>query len=234
VIYILKESFYQQGLPKILKNKAKAIKRNTLRLLAWKYADIHSLFEWLKDNDLIVNSIDVYEINNGTPVIRLDSWFYEGDHISSFENSKQKNRLGALEFIKDAEATKNKELVFPVFFESTKEWDHLKIEFFNREINSAGVVAYLAEDGLDLIDRCYQDGRSIKAIEAFIINKRFIQPQDFISYSPDSYDRIDPDIYFKIYHIKKYTDAGHWEEAKEYIRNGGLRGWVFDIDYEKK
>jgi hypothetical protein len=47
------------------------------------------------------------------------------------------------------------------------------------------------------------------------------------------YDEFDPSEYFKIYHVKKNRDIGHWEEAKQYVRDRADNGWVFEISYEK-
>jgi hypothetical protein len=227
----LKEYIFQTGFPKILRKKAVVIDKKPRVLYAWKFEEATQLFEWLTAEDYIVHLVGVFEIIKKTPRF-LHEWIYVGDRTRDFDNSKKSNRSLAFEFMEKAHST-NASLLFQVFFESTKNWDIVRIEFFNRAIISGGEIAYAPEDSLDLIDRCRQLGKKILGFEAFIIRNDFIQPQDWISYYPDEYEPIDPEVYLKTYHIKKNTDIGHWEEAKQYVRDRADNGWVFEIAYEK-
>jgi hypothetical protein len=226
------EYILQTGFSESLRKKAVVIDKKPRILYAWKCEDVKQLFDWLTIEDYIVLFVGVLEILNKTPDFLHESWIYIGDRTCDFDDSKKSNRLQSLAFIEKMNLKKPNAL-FEVFFESTKSWDPIRIEFFNREINSGGELAYTPQDTLDVIDRCRQLGKKILGFEAFIIRNDFIQPQDYFSYYPDTYDKYDPTEYFKQYHIKKNTDIGHWEEAKQYVRDRADNGWVFEIDYEK-
>jgi hypothetical protein len=226
------EYIFQTGFPASFKKKGVVLYKTPPTTYAWKFEDVKQLFEWLTSEDYIVRSIDVFEMENKIPKFQHQSWIYIGDRTQSFEDSKKSNREQSFAFIEEVYA-KNSNALFEVFFESPKSWDLIRIEFFNRAIISGGEWAYMPKDSPDIIDRCRQLGTKITGFDAFIIRPGFIQPQDMMSYYPETYDKIDPAEYLMTYHIKKNTDVGHWEEAKQWIRDRADNGWVFEIDYEK-
>jgi hypothetical protein len=228
----LEDYIFQTGFPKFLRKKAVVINKKPPRTYAWKLEDTKQLFEWITVEDQVVLFVGVYEKTKKTLNFLQESWIHIGERTMDFEQSKKYNRSQAYAFIEKS-STANDNLLFQVYFESTINWNTIRIEFFNREINEGGELAYAPEDSLDVIERCRQFGKKILWLEAFIINNDYIQPQDYISYYPDEYDELEPDEYYKRYHIQKNSDTGHWEEAKQYIRDRAVYGWVFEINYEK-
>jgi hypothetical protein len=125
-------------------------------------------------------------------------------------------------------------LVFEVFFENVQDLDEIGIEFFNRAIISGGELAYCAEDSLDVIERCRQLGKKIIGIDAFILTRNVTQPQDYADYSEYMHYLFDPSQRTRRDIVVKPDDLGHWEEAKQFVKERASKGWVFEIDYEEQ
>jgi hypothetical protein len=223
---------FQQGLPENLKNKATILKQDPITF-AWKFEDISSLFEWLTFEDNIIDSIYVFELKNSVPAYIKESWLYIGDRSRNFNNSKEYSRLQSMAFIEKMHLKNAGDLLYDVLFESANDWDEIRIEFFNRAIIAGGVLAYTPDHSLGVIEKCRELGKKIVAIEALIINNQYTQPQDDYILSGRMYDEFDPSEYLKIYHVKKNSDIGHWEEAIQYIKDNYQNGWVFEIRYEE-
>jgi hypothetical protein len=227
----MEDYYFQKGLPKSLKEKAIIEDKSTSVTYAWKYDDVKLLFEWLIREDHIVCSVFVMEMINSTLKYTKESWIYLGDRVGSFEESKNKNHFQSSEFVDNVNKKYNRDLFYRVDFESAKDWDKIRIEFFNGEINRGGELAYTAEDSLDVIDRCRQLGKKIVGIDAFIITKDFIQPQDYADYSEFMYKLSDMSHPIRTNIVVNPNDLGHWEEAKQFVKDRALKGWVFEIDY---
>jgi hypothetical protein len=225
-------NYFQQGLPEALEKKATVLMQDPITF-AWKFEDIRPLFEWLTFEDNIIDSIYVFEIKNNVPAYIKNSWLYIGDRSNNFRDSKEYNRLQSLAYIENLHLKNPGDLLYDVLFESTEDWDEIRTEFFNRAIIAGGVLAYIPDHSLNIIERCRELGKKILAIEALIINNQYTQPQDDYILSGSMYDEFDPSEYLKIYHVKKNSDIGHWEEAKQYVRDRADNGWVFEIAYQK-
>jgi hypothetical protein len=213
----MKEYIFQKGLPESLTKKGIVINDSSM-IYAWRFDDTTQLFEWLTKGDYVVLFVGVFEVTNGIPHFLDESWIHIGDRSKDLGQSKRVNRMAASAFIERMHMNGDR-LLFEVLFESTKQWDEIRQEFFNREINRGGELAYFPQDSLDVIERCCQLGKRILGLEAFIINESFIQPQDYVAYAPRSEGGT--------------ANGGRWQEATQFVLERADRGWVFEISREE-
>lgn len=105
-------------------------------------------------------------------------------------------------------------------------------EFKDKAINHGGIYLFETIDAIAVIERCRELEKRILGIDAFEISGQYIQPMDYSDYSDANYEDLDPDKYYQRFHIKQNIDTGHWEKAKQFIRDRANKGWVFEIVYK--
>jgi len=69
-------------------------------------------------------------------------------------------------------------------------------------------------------------------MEAYKITGNHIQPWDERLYYSDS-EQMDPERYFKTYHMKKFPDPKNWEKARFFIQENTQPNLYFQLYFEK-
>jgi hypothetical protein len=111
--------------------------------------------------------------------------------------------------------------------------DEILRDFKDKAVKYRNETLFREEDAIQLIYKCQQLNKKILGIETFILTPPSIQPMDYVDYTARYYKDFEPEQYFQKYHIKKYTDTGHWAEAIQFVKDRIGRGWLFEINYEK-
>jgi hypothetical protein len=110
--------------------------------------------------------------------------------------------------------------------------DEIIEEFKEKGILRARTYYFKANNALVIIQKCRILHKRILGIEAFIVAENITQVQEYIDYSSSSYDNMDESIYYSKFHVRKNSDAGHWLEAEQFIKDRINKGWLFEIVYE--
>jgi hypothetical protein len=110
--------------------------------------------------------------------------------------------------------------------------DDIIEEFKERGIFKARSYYFKANDALDIIQKCRILNKIIFGIDAFIITDRITQIIDYIDYSSSRYEIMDESIYYAKFHIRKNSDAGHWLEAEQFVKDRADRELFFEITHE--
>ncbi len=112
--------------------------------------------------------------------------------------------------------------------------ENIEKEFKNRGIRQGKKPYYYvfsAENALALIEKCHEINRIIYGIDVFR-TKEANEIVDYIDYSAKYYELFNPIEYLRKFHIEKNKDSGHWEEAKQFIKDRMNSGYYFEIVYE--
>jgi hypothetical protein len=111
--------------------------------------------------------------------------------------------------------------------------DEIMREFKDKAVIDWNEIMFHEHDAIQIIQKCQKLNKKILGIEAFRIMPQGIQPMDYFDYTARFYADFEPSRYFEMYHVKKYTDIGHWTEAIQFIKDRIGRGWLFEIDYDR-
>jgi hypothetical protein len=223
----------QSGLPEHLKKTA-IIREVSSGIYCWQKSEAKEVLNWIGVNNLIVLDIDVF-IRFGEEMVYTGyRWCYQGNSTRSRKENLTINLDLAGKYIDDL--AKQSDFFYEILFKSESSMDEIKREFFDRAVIHRGEITFKVEDALAIIDKCREKGRRIIGFEVFLIEKtengQTIRPMEYRPYSGKSYDGYNPEKYIATYHVNKNADAGHWEEAKQFIIDRASKGWVFRVAYE--
>lgn len=110
--------------------------------------------------------------------------------------------------------------------------DDIVRPFYWKGTIRGGQYLFDTDDSIAIIERCRERDKKILGIDAFKDYGSQIEMMDYVYYEGKGYDNFDPAKYFDKYHIKKNSDAGHWQEATQFIRDRKDQGRVFEIVYD--
>jgi len=110
--------------------------------------------------------------------------------------------------------------------------DEIEKKFHDKAIIRGDEYLFPAQDALRVIESCFEKSKKIYGIDAFLITEHTMQIVDYIDYTTIGYKDFDELKYFSKYHVKKNSDAGHWLEAEQFIKDRVNNRWVFEIVYQ--
>jgi hypothetical protein len=111
--------------------------------------------------------------------------------------------------------------------------DEILEQFKNKGVRQGpDYYIFRANEALDLIEKCRETSRKVYGIDVFRTEEGS-EIVDYIDYTGTGYRDLDPARYYDELHIEKNKDAGHWEEAKRFIKDRMNSGYYFEIVYEK-
>jgi hypothetical protein len=222
------EYYFQSGLPEHLKQNAIAPNVGEVNY-AWPFSYVKEVLDWIEKNNQILLSIYVFTKMNEELKFADYSWHYKGDRTKNRQENLINNLLSAKMFISALEQQGN--FYYKVLFRNETKLDVLDKEFLDKATIHGGDITYSEDDALEIVDRCKEKGLKISNIDAFLIKDQFIQPTEYMPYNDSSYFDYPPNLYQERYRTKKNADKGHWQEAKQWIRDRANQGWTFEISY---
>jgi hypothetical protein len=111
--------------------------------------------------------------------------------------------------------------------------DKILEEFENKGVRQGpDYYIFHGNEAIAVIERCRELNRKIYGIDVFRTEEGN-EIVDYIDYTNIGYRDFDPARYFDEFHIEKDKDVGHWEEAKQFIKDRINSGYYFEVVYEK-
>jgi hypothetical protein len=218
----------QSGLPEYLKQRAITLGEGVVNY-AWPSLYVKDVLDWIEINNHILLSVYVFtKVNEGLKFAN-NTWHYKGDRTKNRKENLVNNLLSAKVFISALEKQGN--YYYEILFKNETKLQALDKEFLDKATIHRGDITYSEEDALEIVDRCKEENLKITYIEAYLITIRSIHPTDYMPYNDSSYFDYPPDLYQERYHVSKNADTGHWQEAKQWIRDRANQGWTFEIYY---
>jgi len=164
----MKESFYQKGLPDNLKKNTvmRKIHKNTFTY-AWHYKEAKEVVEWLKLNNYIIDTIQVFkqpisgQVNISQPVdmeYSGYSWTYQGDRNKNKQENIDANLLNAQKFIDELHSKFADNFVYEICFTSENEMNEIIREFYYKSIIHSG-FNFDVQEALEIIEKCQSIGK---------------------------------------------------------------------------
>ena len=222
------EYAFQSGLPEYIKQRAIALSVGIVNY-AWPSLYVKDVLDWIENNNQILLSIYVFTKMNEKLQFANNTWHYKGNRNTNRKENLVNNLLSAKMFIGALEKQGN--FYYEILFKNETKLDILDKEFLDKATIHRGDITYSEKDAFEIVDRCKEKGLKITNIDAFLIEDQFIQPTDYMPYNDSSYFDYPPDLYQERYHVSKNADTGHWQEAKQWIRDRANQGWTFEIYY---
>jgi hypothetical protein len=208
------------------------MKKNEIKVLAWPYNESKTILKWIGQNQYIPLYVFPYSPGNG---YFLGNSFYIGDRTKSLEENIAYNLIKFGDFVDETNLKSGGKKLYVLYFKSLLDMGLIEKEFLNRAVNHGGEYLLLPEDAIIFVERCKELKLKILALEAFhLYSDGRIQPDMGADmYYDDTYfSEIDDEIYFVKYHIKKNADIGHWEEAKQFIKEKINSNYYFEVYYQ--